>query len=250
MAKSAQQGRPAIKSWDERVTDLMGFKQKFGHCNVPQRRYDEYQSLGSWCKTLRTAYNKIQQGETPRLKLTEENIRQLEDAGFKWSLSPCRTFDELYAELMKYKEKSGHCNVPKSNSGEYQSLGNWCNTVRTAYKKIQQGETPQTKLTQEMIQQLEDAGFMWSVSTSPYRTFDEWYAELMKYKDKSGHCNAPRTQSGDGEYTSLGKWCGKLRTAYKKIQNRETPRSKLTEEHIRQLEDAGFQWSHCSKRVT
>ena len=52
VAKSAQQGRPAIKSWDERFTDLIGFKQKFGHCNVPQRKYGEYQSLGNWCKNL------------------------------------------------------------------------------------------------------------------------------------------------------------------------------------------------------
>ena len=30
LAKCAQQGRSAIKSSDQRFTDLMGFKQKFG----------------------------------------------------------------------------------------------------------------------------------------------------------------------------------------------------------------------------
>jgi len=50
-----------------------------------------------------------------RLKLTQENIQQLEDAGFKWSVSTPRTFDERYAELMKYKEKVGHCNASERN---------------------------------------------------------------------------------------------------------------------------------------
>ena len=78
---------------------------------------------------MRTSYNKIQKRETPTIKLTQENIRQLEDAGFKWSVSTFtrRTFGERYAEMMKYKEKFGHCNVPQTESGEYKSLGKWCN---------------------------------------------------------------------------------------------------------------------------
>ena len=112
---------------------------------------------------MRTTYKKIQEGETPSHLLTQENIRQLEDAGFKWSLSTSRTFDEWYAELMIYKEKFDHCKVSKSKYSEYKSLGIWCNTLRTAYKKIQNGETPTHKLTQENIRQLEDAGFKWSL---------------------------------------------------------------------------------------
>jgi len=174
-------------------------------------------------------------------KLTQENIRQLDDAGFKWILATPtrRAFDERYAELMNFKEKFGHCNVQQTKSGGYQSLGKWCNHLRTSYKKDQKREPPNIKLTEEMIQQLEDAGFKLSVST--YRTFDEWYAELMKYKKDVGHCDVPRTKSG--EYMSLGRWCGKLRVSYKKIQNQETLNMKLTEEMIQQLEDAGFRWS-------
>jgi len=104
--------------------------------------------------------------EPPAIKLTEEHIRQLEDAGFKWSLSTRCKFDERYAELMRYKEKCGHCNVPKKGSIEYPSLGNWCSHLRTSYKKIQKRETPPMKLTEENIRQLEDAGFKWSVFQS------------------------------------------------------------------------------------
>jgi len=64
---------------------------------------------------------------------------------------------------MRYKEKFRHCNVPRSKSGEYQSLGNWCDTLRKSYKKIRKSETPHLKLTEENIRQLEDAGFIWSL---------------------------------------------------------------------------------------
>jgi len=217
----------------------MNFKHKFGHCNVPQRESGEYKSLGNWCDNLRMSYKKIRKRERPPLKLTEEHIRQLEDAGFKWSLSKYNTFDERYAELMRYKEKFRHCNVPRSKPGEYQSLGNWCHSLRTSYNQMRRRETPLVKLTEENIRQLEAAGFKWSLSK--YITFDERYAELMRYKEKFRHCNVPKSKSG--EYQSLGNWCDKLRAAYMKIRKRETPHFKLTEEHMRQLEDAGFKWS-------
>jgi len=236
VAEHDQQVRVPKKSFDERFTDLMDYKQKFGHCDVPQTNSGEYKSLGNWCTNLRTAYKKIQKNETSNHTLTKDNIQKLEDAGFKWRVSTSSTFDERFAELMKFKEKVGHCNAPQKRSGEYKSLGSWCSDLRTSYKKIQKKETPKYKLTEENIQQLEDAGFKLSLTT-----FDKRYAELMRYKEKVGHCNVPQKRSG--EHKSLGNWCSGLRKAYKKIQNEETPNCKLSEEHIRQLEDAGFKWS-------
>jgi len=69
-------------------------------------------------------------------------MQQIEDAGFKWSMSRQNTFDERYAELMTYKEECGHCNVSRRGSGEYPSIGSWCNDVTTSYKKVQKGGTP------------------------------------------------------------------------------------------------------------
>jgi len=234
VAECTQHGRSSNKSFDERFTALMGYKHKFGHCNVPQKKSGDYLSLGNWCSNLRSAYKKIQKSETPAMNLTPENIRQLEDAGFRWSRTT--SFDKGYAELMEYKEKNGHCNVSETKSSVYKSLGKWCSNLRSAYKKIQKRETPNHKLTPENIQQLDDAGFKWRLTTS----FDEGYAELMSYKEKNGHCNVPRKKSG--EYQSLGQWCSNLRTSYKKIQKRQTSYHKLTEEHIKQLDDAGFKW--------
>jgi len=166
VAKRAQQGRAANKSFDQHFKDLMDFKDNFGHTNVPKSKPGKYQPLGDWCNNVRMSYKKIQARETPHFKLTEEHIRQLEDAGFKWSLSAYSTFDERYAELMRYKEKFRHCNVPRSKSGEYQSLGSWCDNLRSSYKKIQKRQTPHTKLTEDHIRQLEDADFIWSLRQS------------------------------------------------------------------------------------
>jgi len=39
--------------------------------------------LGQWYGKMRSAYNKIQQGKTPERNLTQEQIKRLEEIGFK-----------------------------------------------------------------------------------------------------------------------------------------------------------------------
>ena len=59
----------------ERCRELIAFKEEFGHCNVTQK-YACNPSLGKWCSTLRTTYNKN--------KLSHDRIDRLEKIGFKW----------------------------------------------------------------------------------------------------------------------------------------------------------------------
>ena len=47
-----------IKSFDDRLNDLMAFKAKYGHCHV--FRTEENISLAKWCTELRGSYKKIQ----------------------------------------------------------------------------------------------------------------------------------------------------------------------------------------------
>ena len=58
-------------------------------------------------------------------------------------------------------------------------------------------------------------------------------------KAKYGHCNI----SQYGEDASLGQWCNIVRGSYKKMQNNQKPRNKLSDEQIQRLNDAGFKWS-------
>jgi len=59
-------------------------------------------------------------------------------------------------------------------------------------------------------------------------TFDDRYAELMKYKEKKGHCNPTQRKSGGGEYQSLGLWCSTMRASCNKIQKEEKPHPSAT----------------------
>ena len=97
--------------------DLMSFKAKYGHCDVT--RTGENTSLGSWCSNLRVSYKKIQNNQKPNIKISDEKIQRLNDAGFKWSRQG--NFHNRFNDLMAFKAKYGHCDVPFT--GDYISLG-------------------------------------------------------------------------------------------------------------------------------
>jgi len=106
--------RPApirAQSFDDRFNKLLAFKEKYGHCDVP--RNIENMSLGRWCSSaLRFSSKKIQTNQKPcMLKLSNEQIQRLNDAGFKWTLHEKN--DERFNDLMSFKAKYGHCYVCK-----------------------------------------------------------------------------------------------------------------------------------------
>ena len=98
-------------------------------------------------------------------KLTDDRITKLEDLGFKWrrdEKTVRKTFEDRFADLQYFKNKHGHCNVPKRYK-ENPSLGSWCQKIR----QMKSGSLPNAgvyKLTDDMIVKLEDIGFQWKVS--------------------------------------------------------------------------------------
>jgi hypothetical protein len=227
------------QSFDDHFNDLMAFKAKYGHCDASQCGEDA--SLGIWCKHVRASYQKIQNNQKPQKKLSDEQIQRLNDADFKWSLRKAGSgFDKRFNYLMAFKAKYGHCDV--SQRGEDASLGRWCSVLRGSYKKMQNNQKPIMKLSDEQIQRLNDAGFTWSLPpNAPHRVgpgFDKRFNHLMAFKAKYGHCDV----SQRGEDASLGMWCTEVRVSYKKIQNNQKPRKKLSDEQIQSLNDAGFKW--------
>jgi hypothetical protein len=74
---------------------------------------------------------------------------------------------------------------------------------------------------------------------APQQSFDDRFNDFMAFKAKNSHCDVPRT----GENASLGQWCCGLRGSYKKIQNNQKPKRKLSDAQIQRLNDAGFNWS-------
>ena len=218
------------QSFDKHFNDLMAFKAKYGHCDVSRTRTGDNAKLGRWCGEMRSSYKKIQNDEMPNMNLSDEQIQRLNDAEFKWSLR--EKFDKRFNDLMAFKAKYGHCDVHRI--GENASLWQWCSELRVSYKKIQNNQKPRIKLSDKQIQRLNYAGFNWSL-----RNFDKRFNDLMTFKAKYGHCDVFQT----GENVSLlGRWCSEMRVSYKKIQNNQKPKIKLSNEQIQRLNDVDFKW--------
>ena len=115
----------------------------------------------------------------PNIKLSDERMQRLNDAGFQWSLAG--NFDWHFNDLMSFKAKYDHCNV--SHHGEEDpSLGSWCNGIRFSYKRIQNSQKPRMILSDEHMQRLDDAGFKWSLKDK----FEERFNDFMSFKAKYG----------------------------------------------------------------
>lgn len=82
-------------------------------------------------------------------KLSKERLEKLMQLGFV--LDPISTaWEEMFAELCKFKQETGHCNIFKSYF-VVPGLGNWVSHQRVLFKK---GE-----LSRSRVQNLEDIGF-------------------------------------------------------------------------------------------
>jgi len=128
--------------------------------------------------------------------------------------------------LEEYKDLFKDCNVSQTKEG-YESLGIWVNTVRQAKKG-----NGTMKLTDDMIDRLNDIGFEWNF----WKSFDERMKELEEYKDLFKNCNVSHTKEG---YESLGCWVRTTRQAKK-----GNGTTKLTDDMIDRLIDIGFEWKH------
>ena len=135
-------------SWDERFSQLKQYKEQNGHCRVPLK-YKANPQLGNWVGKQRQKYKKN--------KLLPKEIKSLEGIGFVWEPQKHLGWDERFKQLKEYKEKNGHCRVPKKYKANPQ-LGNWVSTQRYLYKKKNQDRET---ITEEQINRLEGIGFVW-----------------------------------------------------------------------------------------
>ncbi|EJK44189.1 hypothetical protein THAOC_37294, partial [Thalassiosira oceanica] len=164
--------------------------------------------LGIWVSNQRAAYMAG--------SLARDRIERLNSIGFKWALREAAPWETRFDELVQYKAKRGHSNVPRSQG----KLGVWVCTQRSAYMA--------GSLTKDRIDRLSGIGFEWALQdpTVPWETrFDE----LVQYTAKHGDCNVPWRQG------KLGIWAYKQRANYKK--------GKLSQDRINRLNGIGFDWT-------
>jgi len=167
------------KSFDERLQELMAFKQEFGHCLVPNR-YKPNHSLGEWVTGVRRGH----------VKITKEERKKLNQVGFNWEHRNNR-FEREWMErldrLKAYKRMYGDCHVPYQWSVDPQ-LSEWCNTQR---KRNNKGI-----LLPDRKQMLDALGFVWGSGAGGSG------ASANKSRRRSsgeGAATAMTTHSGSGE---------------------------------------------------
>ncbi len=159
--------------------------------------------------------------------------KTLEVIGKKW--------DFWYGLTLKYKEESGDANAPAIyTTPDGYKLGNWQNNQKMIYKS--------GKLDTERIKRLEGIGFQWAV---PDKTFEFWFQETLRYKQRTGDSNAHVSFLTPEDYKltndcnahvsyitpegyKLGSWQSMQRVNYK--------RGKLDADQAKRLEEIGFKW--------
>lgn len=158
-----------------------GFLPTYHRDPVPWKK-----QLGTWARKQREDYK--------RKKLSAKRIKVLEKIGFQWSESNDQKWDYRYAQLLEFRRKFQHCNVPRSYKNK--KLVNWVKDQRSKCK-----DPDRRKM-------LTNIGFVWQPLN---KEWEDTFALLGEYKvDHHGDCNVPR----DCVYKNkkLGVWLHNQRT--------------------------------------
>ena len=151
--------------------------------------------------------------------LSEERKARLNRLGFVWRLMtkcPETTWEERFEELLAFKNRFGHCEVP-SEWPENQPLGRWVSRQRGL------GEGG---LTADQKGKLDEVGFCWAVMEAKW---ERRFAELVRFHRQQGHCDVARTWPDNPK---LGEWV--LTQRYHKDTLDAVQREKL--------DGMGFRW--------
>jgi len=220
--------------WLRHYEQLLAFKIIHGHCRVPCK-FNENKKLGSWVKLQREDYKKMKEKKaTPMCKY---RINLLEKIGFEWRIaSEVKTsWEERLEALKAFKNEHGHCDVPQAYPKDV-ALGKWVSKQRDFYRFLTQGKP--TRMTQERVDKLNELGFRWVIGKGKaLRTWEDYFKDLVKFKDKYGHTNIP---VGFRDSPALGTWAAQQRKNFIKQHNPKIGPRKGMAEKLRRLEEIGF----------
>ncbi|MCM1044455.1 MAG: Helicase associated domain protein [Candidatus Gastranaerophilales bacterium] len=147
---------------------------------------------------------------------------------------------DLYIRTLKqYKEREGNCLVPLRHIEDIENkkikLGQWVQCIRLRKK-----EKNNYLLTEDMVQELDDIGFVWDVYQYNCKICLQ---ALKQYKEREGNCLVPVRHIeiiNDGIRINLGQWVNKIRVAY----NGGRSYKALTQEIIDELDNLNFIWKN------
>ena len=146
-----------------------------------------------------------------------------------------RTFDDYYKELLVYFEREGHIDIPQSyiNPSTGCKLGLYLTRLRNIRKKTDRGH-----LSQDQINRLNALGMKWVKREHPYRDFDYYYQQLIKFYRREGHIKVPTRFIDPDTGCHLGNFINCVRQAQRGTGHDIV----LTDRQIEMLNDLGMVW--------
>jgi superfamily II DNA or RNA helicase len=131
---------PRSTQWNEHFKELSDYHSKRGDCLVPAKKTVNGLNLGSWVSTQRLNKN----------RLSKSQISQLDLIGFTWDPHATK-WNEAYKKLEAFREREGHCLVPRHYSIDGIKLGAWVSRQRRNKNSLQK----------DRVESLNKIGFSW-----------------------------------------------------------------------------------------
>ncbi len=103
---------PREVKWEKGFAALRQFKQREGHCRVPQGHKMDGLKLGVWVSAQRTR----------KKGLTPDRLNRLNRLGFSWD-PQAELWEQDFAALHKFRKRVGHCRVPAKHKEDGINLG-------------------------------------------------------------------------------------------------------------------------------
>jgi superfamily II DNA or RNA helicase len=212
--------------WREKYEDLKQYHAEHGNSDVPNRKEGD-RTLASW--VMRQREQRKKDG------LTDEQISLLDEVGFTWQHRDRESWDDRLAEVIAFKEKYGHCDIPMTIT-DPPKLGAFVNNSRS--------QRSNGTLSAERIAKLDAVGFLWAgkdYKIGENGMNEAWklrFDELLEYKKAHGNCNVPTRSE---VIPQLGNWVNQQRILQRS--------GKLHLERVRLLDEAGFSWGGKSNKV-
>jgi Helicase associated domain len=259
MVQHQQQNAAFQQRWEE----LEYFARGNGHCRVPLKTSG---ALGRWVGELRKEYNHVVVPGGTSTFLTQERMTMLENIGFEWMISkPSKPWVERFEDLLAYKGKYGHCNIPREYKDD-PALGEWIHMQRRLYREksniiLKRRTGSVDGLHKSRAERLDEIGFRWRTSVI-HPSFDERLEHCREFRRTYSHLRVPQpsndktssNENGDDvsidetlrQKRSFEKWAQRQRDEYRKFK--AGLKSSLDGNRIRRLDELGFNWEGGSKQ--
>ena len=150
-------------------------------------------------------------------RLSRERRERLDALAFVWDVID-EAWEKGFHYLTVYKQREGHCRVPRGYIEDTYRLGGWV----TDQRKLK------NRLSQERRERLNALGFVWY----PFDVdWEQGCHYLAIYSKREGHCQVPYGHIEDG--FRVGQW----------VSDRRREKDRMSPERRQQLDEFGFVWN-------